>query len=67
VIQQMQQKAKEKQTGHMVNLQKSRENNQTQILKTQIQEQNENRRAVATHMRALMEAQQMLGKTAKAA
>ena len=63
MIQQLQQKAKEKQTGHMVNLQKARENNQTKLQTVQIQEQNENRRAVATHMRALMEAQKMIGKT----
>jgi hypothetical protein len=62
MIQQLQQKAKDKQMGHMVSLQKSRETNQTTLAKTQIQEENENRRAMATHMRALMEAQRMLKK-----
>jgi len=67
VIQQLQQKSKEKQTGHMVSLQKARENNQTKLQTVQIQEQNENRRAAATHIRALMEAQQLLGKTSQPA
>jgi TolA-binding protein len=60
IIQQLQQKAKDKQTGHMVSLQKGRESNQTQIVKTQIQEEAENRRSLATHMSALMEAQRTL-------
>lgn len=60
MIQQLQQKAKEKQTGHLVSLQKTRETNQTTIAKTQIQQENENKRSLATHMRALMEAQNML-------
>lgn len=62
-IQQLQQKTKEKQTGHLVSLQKAREGNQTKLATVQIQEENENRRAVATHMRALMEAQKMIGKS----
>ena len=59
-IQQLTLKAKDKQTGHIVSLQKARETNQTTLQKTMIQEENENRRAVATHMRALMESQRML-------
>jgi hypothetical protein len=59
LIQELQQKAKDKQTGHMVALQKTRETNQTTIAKTQIQEENENKRSLATHMRALMEAENL--------
>jgi hypothetical protein len=57
LIQQLQQKAKDKQTGHMVALQKTREINATTLQKTAIQEENENKRSLATHMRALMEAE----------
>ncbi len=57
LIQQLQQKAKDKQTGHMVALQKTREINQTTLQKTAMQEDNENKRSLATHMRALMEAE----------
>jgi hypothetical protein len=57
LIQQLQQKAKDKQTGHMVALQKTREINQTTLTKTAIHEENENKRSLATHMRALMEAE----------
>jgi hypothetical protein len=56
VIQQLQGKAKEKETGHVVSLQKAREKNQTEIQKTVIQETNENKRALATHFRAIVEA-----------
>jgi len=59
-IQQLTLKAKDKETGHMVSLQKSRETNQTTLAKTAIQEENENKRAMATHMRAMVEAQRML-------
>ena len=62
LIQQLQQKAKDKTTGHMIGLQKAREGNQTTLMKTQIQESNENRRAVATHMRALVEAGRQLAR-----
>jgi TolA-binding protein len=57
LINQLQQKAKDKQTGHMVALQKTREINQTTLAKTAIHEENENKRSLATHMRALMEAE----------
>lgn len=57
LIQQLQQKVKDKQTGHMVALQKTREINTTTLQKTAIQEENENKRSLATHMRALMEAE----------
>jgi len=57
LIQQLQQKVKDKQTGHMVALEKSKATNQTTIQKTIIQEENENKRSLATHMRALMEAE----------
>lgn len=62
VIQQLQQKVKEKTTGHLIGLQKAREANKTTIAKTQIQETNENRRSLATHMRALMEAGKQMSK-----
>lgn len=61
-IQQLTQKAKDKQTGHMVALQKTREINQTTLTKTAIHEENENKRSLATHMRALMESQRELKK-----
>ena len=61
-IQQLTMKAKDKQTGHIVSLQKARETNQTTLQKTMIQEENENKRSLATHMRALMESQNMLAK-----
>ena len=57
LIQQLQQKVKDKQTGHMVALEKSKATNQTTIQKTVIHEENENKRSLATHMRALMEAE----------
>jgi len=60
LIQQLQQKVKDKQTGHMVALEKSKTTNQTTIQKTIIQEENENKRSLATHMRALMEAENQL-------
>jgi hypothetical protein len=59
LIQQLQQKTKDKETGHMVALQKTREINQTTLAKTAMQEENENKRSLATHMRALMEAENM--------
>lgn len=59
LIQQLQQKVKDKQTGHMVALEKSKQTNATTIQKTLIQEDNENKRSLATHMRALMEAENM--------
>ena len=59
IIQQLEQKVKDKQTGHMVALEKSKQTNQTTIQKTLIQEENENKRSLATHMRALMEAENM--------
>lgn len=62
VIQQMQQKVKDKQTGHMVSLEKTKATNATTIQKTLIQEENENKRSLATHMRALMESQKALQK-----
>lgn len=66
LIQQLQQKVKDKQTGHMVSLEKTRETNQTSIQRTLIQEENENKRALATHMKALMDAQRGLSENAKA-
>jgi hypothetical protein len=59
---QLQQRVKDKQTGHMVSLQKTRETNQTAIAQTQIKEEGQNRRSLATHMRALMEAGEKLKK-----
>jgi hypothetical protein len=60
LIQQLQQKVKDKQTGHIVALEKTKATNATTIQKTLIQEENENKRSLATHMRAMMEAQQGL-------
>lgn len=65
LIQQLQQKVKDKQTGHMVSLEKTKATNQTTIQKTLIQEQNENKRSLATHMRALMEAQRGIRESAQ--
>jgi hypothetical protein len=48
---------KEKQTQHMVGLQKTRETNQTKIAATQIHEENENKRNFATHITAIHNAQ----------
>lgn len=59
-LQILQQKVRDKSTGHQVSLQKSREGNQTKIQTTLIKEDNENRRAVVNHLRALHESQQML-------
>ena len=59
IIQQLEQKVKDKQTGHMVALEKSKQTNQTTFQKTMIHEENENKRSLATHMRALMEAENM--------
>lgn len=56
--QELQQRVRDKATGHQVALQKARENNQTKVTTTLIKEDNANRRAVAEHMRALMESGQ---------
>lgn len=55
LVQQLQAKLQEKQTGHMTKLQATRETNQTHLQKAAIHEANENKRALATHFRALME------------
>jgi TolA-binding protein len=56
-IQQLTGQVKEKQTQHMVGLQKTRETNQTKIAATQIHEENENKRNFATHITAIHNAQ----------
>ena len=56
LVQALQAKLKEKQVGHMVKLQASREANTTHLQKAAMHEANENKRALATHFRALMEA-----------
>jgi hypothetical protein len=58
MIQQLQAKVKEKQTGHMVNLQGKRETNQTNLIKEQIKQKAENERNTITHLRALKEMDQ---------
>ena len=60
LIQQLQQKNKEKTSGQIVTLQKNRETNAALIEKTRIQEENENKRALATHMSALLQVQKGL-------
>jgi len=65
LIQQLQQKVKDKQTGHLVALEKTKATNATTIQKTLIQEENENKRSLATHMRALMESQKSLQSASK--
>jgi hypothetical protein len=53
MIQQLQQKLNDKNTQHMVGIQKTRETNQTKVQIAQIQEENENKRSIATHWAAL--------------
>ena len=57
-IQKLKQQLQEKMTGHQVGVVKTRETNQTKILATQIHEENENKRALATHFAALHNAEQ---------
>jgi hypothetical protein len=54
-LQQMQAKLKEKADGHQMSLQKTRETNQAGIVKVKIAEDAANKRALATHFRALTE------------
>jgi hypothetical protein len=56
MINQLQTQIKEKQTGHVVKLQTAREKNQVDIAKAKLHEENENKRSLATHFRALTEA-----------
>jgi len=58
MIQALQTQVKEKQTGHQVKLVASREKNQAEMAKAQLHEKEENKRALATHFRALMESHQ---------
>lgn len=53
-LQQMQAKVKEKQTAQIVGMQKTRETNQTKERIALIQEENENKRALATHFTQIM-------------
>jgi len=55
MVQQLQGKLKEKQVGHLTKLQGQRETNQTTMAKAAMHEENENKRALAIHYRALME------------
>lgn len=57
VVQQLQGKLKEKETGHVIGFKKAEAKNQTDLQKTVIHETNENKRSLATHWRALQEAQ----------
>lgn len=54
-LQHLQGQVKEKQTGHMVNLQKGRETNQTNLLKEALKQKHEDERNTVTHLRALKE------------
>jgi hypothetical protein len=58
VINQLNQKVKEKQTGHMINLQKGRESNQANLTKEYMKQEGENQRNTLTHIRALKEMDQ---------
>lgn len=53
MIQKLEAEKKERTTGHMVGLQKTRETNQTKLQQTAIQEENENKRSLATHFAAM--------------
>jgi len=53
MIQKLEAEKKERMTGHMVGLQKTRETNQTKLQQVVIQEENENKRSLATHFAAL--------------
>lgn len=55
IINAMKQKLGEKQTGHVVKLETSKAKNQTDLQRTLIHEHEENKRALATHFRALHE------------
>lgn len=57
MIQKLQGQLDEKKTQHLVGLQKTRETNQTTIEKTHIQEDNENKRNLATHYAAIVRAE----------
>ena len=56
LIQELQGKIKEKQTAQIIGLQKTRETNQTKIQVAGVQEDAANKRALATHITALMDA-----------
>jgi hypothetical protein len=55
LVNQLQAKLKEKRDSTMAGIVKTRETNATKLEVTKIQEENENRRALATHFRALTE------------
>jgi hypothetical protein len=56
-IQQLQTKLNEKMTGHQVGVLKTDKTNQTKLEVTKIQEENENRRALAVHFASIVKAQ----------
>lgn len=56
LVQQLQQKLQEKNTAHAVGLQKTRETNQTKLQVAALQEQNENKRSLATHYASIVKA-----------
>ena len=57
LIQQLQAKVQDKQTAHQVKMEAAKLTAQTQIQTTSMHEENENKRSLATHFRALMEHQ----------
>jgi hypothetical protein len=57
MIQQLQAKVEDKQTAHKVKMEAAKLTAQTQIQTTAMHEENENKRSLATHFRALMEHQ----------
>ena len=58
IIQQLTQKVQDKQTAHQVKVKVAAEKNQSDMKRTVIHEENENKRALATHFRALLEGEQ---------
>lgn len=56
-VNQLQAKLKEKGIGHVTKLQATRETNQTKIVTEKMKQENENKRALATHYRQIMSEQ----------
>lgn len=56
-IQALQEKLQEKTSGHMAGIQKTAMTNQTKVQVAQIQEENENKRSLATHFASIIAAQ----------
>ncbi len=55
MVNQLQAKLKEKDIGHVTKLQATRETNQTKIITEKMKQENENKRALATHFSAIMQ------------